>query len=224
MIEQLPAELAALIAAERAAPTASSAVRIAIRAKVATAVAGAPLGVAATGLGIGKVIAIVALTIGAGTAAIVGAKAHSSPREAARATEATELLAREVNPPARLIEDRPDVQPEAHAPIVSVQATPPVTRSRPVHVPVPSQAERIKQAWNALSTGDPNEALDVVDRDAAEHPSGALSEERDAVQVVALARLGRLDEAQRKASQFRTRYPTSIHLELIARSFSEESR
>jgi hypothetical protein len=224
MIEQLPPDLAALIAAERAAPTASSAVRIAIRAKVATAVAGAPLGVAATGLGLGKVIAIVALTVGAGTAAIVGAKAHHTPHEAARATEATEFLARHVDPPARPIEDRPYVQPAAHAPMVSVQVTPLMTRSRPVPAAAPSQAERIKQAWNALSTGDPKEALDVVDRDAAEHPSGGLSEERDAVEVVALARLGRLDEAKREAARFRTRHPTSIHLELIARSFAEESR
>jgi hypothetical protein len=223
MIEQLPADLAALIAAERAAPTASSAVRIAIRAKVATAVAGAPLGVAATGLGVGKVIAIVALTVGAGTAAMVGAKAHASHREVARTSAATEVQARHVDPPAQLVEEQPEVQPPPPAPTVSVQATPAVARSRPVHVAVPSQAERIKQAWNALSIGDPSEALVVVDRDAAEHPIGALSEERDAVQIVALARSGRLDDAKRAADAFRSRYPTSIHLDLIARSLAQES-
>jgi hypothetical protein len=218
MIEQLPADLAALIAAERAAPTASSAVRIAIRAKVATAVAGAPLGVAATGLGIGKVLAIVALTVSAGTATVAAIKAHGAQHEVARATPVTEVVARHVDPPV------PEIRAEVRAPVVSVQATPPVARSRPVaHVVVPSQAERVKRAWDALSAGDPREALALVELDTAEHPTGVLSEERDAVQVVALARLGHLDEATRAATAFRIRYPTSIHLELISRSLAKES-
>lgn len=217
MIEQLPPDLAALIAAERAAPTASSAVRLAIRAKVATAVAGAPLGMAATGLGIGKVIAIVALTIGAGTAAIVGAKAHGTHPEVARQTPAT-VIAPHAEAVPQPLEEQPAAQP------LMVQATPPVARSRPVAHPVTaSQAERIKQAWNALSTGDPTEALVIVDRDNAEHPTGALSEERDAVQIVALARLGRFEDARLVADRFRLRYPSSIHLELIARSLAKES-
>jgi hypothetical protein len=215
----LPADLAALIAAERAAPTASSAVRIAIRAKVATAVAGAPLGVAATGLGIGKVLAIVALTVGAGTATVAGIKAHGAHHEVARVNPVTEVVPGYVDPPAS------EIRAGVRAPVVSVQATPPVALSRPVaHVVAPSQAERIKQAWDALSAGDPRRALALVDRDTVEHRTGVLSEERDVVQVVALARLGQLDDATRAASAFRARYPTSIHLELIERSLAKEPR
>lgn len=218
MTEQVPRELAALIAAERAAPTASAAVRISVRAKVAAAVAGAPLGVAATGLGIGKVIAIVAVTVGAGTATVVGVEAHRGRREVARSEVATTVKS---EPPRAA----PAVPGGPPAPVIALPEPTAGARVRPViHVAAPPQAERIKEAWAALTAGDPARALEVVEQDAREHPIGVLGEEREAVRIVALARLGKLDAARRAAAAFRDRYPTSIHLELIARSLGEEPR
>ncbi|NVB76827.1 MAG: hypothetical protein HOV81_00395, partial [Kofleriaceae bacterium] len=78
-LEQVPDELASLFAAERAAPVVDAAARTAAKARMVAAVAHVPLGTAgaagaATTLaGSGKVIAILALTlgVGAGTIALV---------------------------------------------------------------------------------------------------------------------------------------------------------
>ena len=68
--------------------------------------------------------------------------------------------------------------------------------------------------------GEPERALSIVDEDTRLHESGALDEERDAVRIVALARLGRLDEARRAATQFEHDYPTSLHHDLVKRALA----
>ena len=83
-----------------------------------------------------------------------------------------------------------------------------------------TQAELIRQAWSALAVGDPALALSLVRDDERLHQGGALDEERDAVRIVALARLGRLDEARVAATQFDHDYPTSLHHDLVQRALA----
>lgn len=58
-------------------------------------------------------------------------------------------------------------------------------------------------------------ALEAVARHRAQHPHGQLAEERDALEVQALAQLGRTAEARERAAAFRRAFPSSIFLPAI---------
>jgi hypothetical protein len=230
-LEPLPDDLAALIAVERAAPTADAATRAASRARIAAL--GAPATkAAATALGLGlggagKTIAVLVLTFaaGAGTMALVQhatrAEAPASSATPAPAPERIELPAHEP-PPESLASPAPEPPPEsppspaprAHERIKHADRTPPPP-------PSPSQPELLRRAWELLSTGDPAEALAIVRHDQQLHPDGVLAEERDAIAIHALAKLGRIDEARAAEAGFILQYPTSIHRARIERALEE---
>jgi hypothetical protein len=210
-MEPLSPALAALIAAGRAAPVATTATRAAIKAKLAASIAAAPLGVTAAGIGAGKILAIVALTVGAGTATIAAVKSHGHAEN--RAVPAHVAAA-----PPHASAPTPDVVPSTIEPApVHLDVTPPAPPARP-HATVASQPELLRDAWTALAQSDPGHALELVELDVHAHPAGTLVEERGALQIVALARLGHLDQATRAAKAFEARYPQSIHHSLIAKS------
>jgi hypothetical protein len=71
------------------------------------------------------------------------------------------------------------------------------------------------RAWSALERGEAKLALELVARDRAAHPGAALTEEREALHVVALRRLHRGAEARAGARAFVARYPDSIHRALV---------
>jgi hypothetical protein len=99
---------------------------------------------------------------------------------------------------------------------VPVPVPAPALAPAPVAVEAPGEAILLRDAWAALSASQPARALDLVQTDEHAHPSGPLSEERDALQVVALAKLNRLAEARAAAAAFASRYPTSVHRDLVA--------
>jgi hypothetical protein len=224
---ELPSELADLFAAERGAPGASPAVRTAVRAKLAAAIAHAPL----AGLGIGKLLAILALTIGAGT--YVALRHSSGTADASPPTAHTTAPAPQPPPPA----------PHDVAIVAPDLAPPPAPARRPAprHVvaeppaqplpeatvapppPAPAQAVLVRDAWLALSANDPRRALDLADQDASIHPDGVLAEEREAIRIVALARLGHIDEARVAASTFLARYPATVHRDLVTDAIAPET-
>jgi len=212
MIEPLPPALAALIAAERTAPVATPAVRGAIKAKLAASIAAAPVGAAALGFGAGKILAILALTVGAGTATVAAVKVRGHA-EAGRAPTQIAALARPApEPPAPAVHDVPPAPLVAQVP---TPVTPPAVHPQPV---VASQPELLREAWTALAQRDSRRALELVELDVRMHPAGALDEERRALEIVALAHLGDLDRATRSAEAFSVRYPHSIHHSLIAKT------
>jgi hypothetical protein len=61
----------------------------------------------------------------------------------------------------------------------------------------------------ALLPVDPNAAFALAERSAREFPYGALREEREALTVLALARLGERARAREAARAFLARYPQS---------------
>ena len=211
MIEPLPPELAKLIAAEHAAPAAGSAVRAIIRAKVAASVAGAPLGAAAGAgaFGVGKILAIIAVVVGAGTIAIV--KQTSAPAPSRSHVTAT------TPPPIATPVATPEPPPPPPPPI---EETPKPRKVSPAPPKPPSQAELLQEAWSSLAKGDAQHAFELAAKDARLHPDGALAEEREALHVVALAKLGRATEAAAASSTFLTKYPGSIHRDVVARAIS----
>jgi hypothetical protein len=67
----------------------------------------------------------------------------------------------------------------------------------------------------ALVKLDPAAAYRLALRSEREFPAGLLSEERQALAIVALAKTGANDSAQRKAREFLARHPQSPMRELI---------
>jgi hypothetical protein len=78
-------------------------------------------------------------------------------------------------------------------------------------------AERVllDEARGALAQGDPSRALDRIERHRRTFSSPILGEERDAMEVEALARLGRSAEARARADAFRRRTPDSLFLPAV---------
>jgi outer membrane protein assembly factor BamD (BamD/ComL family) len=83
----------------------------------------------------------------------------------------------------------------------------------------PSQfaAERqlLDEARDALVKGDPERALDRVETHRRRFLNPLLAEERDAMEIEALARAGRLAEARARADQFQKRSPDSLFLPTV---------
>jgi hypothetical protein len=145
--DQLPDDLAALFAAERAAPVAAGGAKAIVKAKLAASVAGIPLGAGATVLGAaGKLISVLALTIGIGAGAI--AVTRSSGGESIDVPPAPRA---EIAAPETVMRVEPDRSSE---PTIASQSPSPVDRAaRPaqrlaqvsratVELPVPAPVDQ----------------------------------------------------------------------------------
>lgn len=74
-----------------------------------------------------------------------------------------------------------------------------------------AELQLLRQAWAELRAGRPQSALEIAKEHAARYPAGVLIQEREVVQIQALAQLGLTQEAQRKASRFEEKFPDSPH-------------
>jgi hypothetical protein len=74
-----------------------------------------------------------------------------------------------------------------------------------------NEPQLIERARKALGA-DPKRALALTQEYQRRFPSGALSVEREVIALEALARLGQVAEARRRALAFETAHPSSIHL------------
>jgi hypothetical protein len=73
------------------------------------------------------------------------------------------------------------------------------------------ELKALEQAQDALKT-DPDYALAQCDDDAKLFPNGTLAQEREAIAIDALTRLGRMPEAKARAKKFATDFPNSAQL------------
>lgn len=136
-------------------------------------------------------------------------------------------------PPVLAAPAPPPLALAAPAPPPPVIAEPPVAAPRPPHVhvappkppaaadvePVPapappvvptiSEVALLEHARSALRGGDAAHALALVEQAATSYPDGVLVEEREALAIETLIKLGRRDEAVAKWSKFATSYPRS---------------
>lgn len=228
-LEPPPAELQELFDADRAEPAASPATRASVRTRVAASVvttaaghAAAAAGAAGALGGAGKALAVVALAVaaGAGTVAMVR---HQGRHHAARS-----VVSRAARPPVRPPDAPAHAPPATPAPASNTALAPPAASPAApvVHAPAappPAEADLLKDAWRALSSGDPARALALARKDGALHPEGVLAEEREALEVTALARLHRSDEARAAAARFLAHYPNSIHRALVEHALARET-
>ena len=77
--------------------------------------------------------------------------------------------------------------------------------------PVLSEVELLKQARSALAA-DPLQAFALTEQCRSRYPDGSFVQEREYIAIVALARLGRVEEARSRASLFRMHYKNSAYL------------
>jgi hypothetical protein len=107
----------------------------------------------------------------------------------------------------------------------SVNSAAPSEPARPLSAPTapskPAAAKAMAPELDLLSRAqrllarDPAAALEVIDEHARAYPAGEFVEEREALAIDALRRLGRRQEAQARAQGFLLRYPASPHRERI---------
>lgn len=84
----------------------------------------------------------------------------------------------------------------------------------PVATPVVDEAAETKLLGDAQSSvkSDPAAALRACNEHAKRFPGGSLAQEREALAIEALVRLGRKGEAEQRLTRFRANYPSSGHL------------
>jgi len=68
----------------------------------------------------------------------------------------------------------------------------------------------LESATAALQRGDAATALSTLGRHARLYPRGALAEEREVLWVKALRAQGDDEGAERRAKEFRTKFPSSL--------------
>lgn len=73
----------------------------------------------------------------------------------------------------------------------------------------------LDMARTALARGSTADALAAVDTHAREFPTSQLAEEREVLAVQALDSAGRTDEAKRRATSFRSRWPRSPLIPIV---------
>jgi hypothetical protein len=116
-------------------------------------------------------------------------------------------------PAARHAVRRPQAPPSAPpAPAPTLPATPPAPAvAAGNQIPSAFEGRLLEKARQALRTGESATALKDL-AEAEKFRSDSLSEEREALTVLALSRSGDAREAQRRMSIFSARYPKSIYL------------
>jgi hypothetical protein len=119
-----------------------------------------------------------------------------APRRAVSSTSATHEATR-------------DAPPIAPAQSTASRARPNTTASEAA-TPASGEVELLSAAQRALRR-TPSQALTLAHEHARRYPDGAFAEERDAVEIEALALLGRIDDARARVNAFMHDYPSSPH-------------
>jgi len=86
---------------------------------------------------------------------------------------------------------------------------------------VESEVELLKKARSALNA-DPLQAFALTEQCRGHYPNGSFAQEREYIAIVALSRLGRVDDARARASLFRMHYKNSAYLPQLSRILGEE--
>lgn len=73
----------------------------------------------------------------------------------------------------------------------------------------------VSRAQTALARGRAGEALEALSEHQRRFPRGQFTEEREALAIQALSRLGRMEQAVARAERFRARYPGSLMMRVV---------
>jgi hypothetical protein len=143
---------------------------------------------------------VAAVGVGGGTAAYLEVRSERAPSRA------------------------PVVSPTPAPPPVARPVATPAPEASPAEVPVQTLGEErevLDRARQDISRGLLADAAALLDRHAAQFPSGQLAEEREALVIRLLVREGREREARSRAERFRRLHPRSIQLPGIDEALRE---
>ena len=110
---------------------------------------------------------------------------------------------------------KPNEPPKPRTSLVASERTfadPPASEPRNERSPADQlahEANELREAQQALRSGNPTRALRLLDQQQARYPAGSLAQERSAAQVFALCQAGQVAQARRAALQFESRFPAS---------------
>lgn len=129
--------------------------------------------------------------------------------------------------PSALAPIEPSVQPRVQARAVESRSS--ATRKPVGATPTPvrpsaidSERALIDAAQSALREGAADRALALLGEHASRYPRGGMLEDREALRVVVLCRLGRKSESARAREKFLQRWPDSFHGARVRASCSDE--
>jgi hypothetical protein len=214
-LDPIEPSLGELFAAERTRDAAPAAAKARVAAKLAGAFAAGVAGAAAAKAVAPGMTAASAASSGLAlkllAALAVGAVIGGGVVAVARPPQVF-YVDRIVSAPASAPPGVVSVPVVAPAPAVSEMPSATPSAAPPASTKVDIAAERalLDVARTALGRGDGAHALEAVDRHAHEFPRGQLTEEREAIAVQALAKLGRCPEARKRGQAFKTRYTNSV--------------
>lgn len=239
-VARVRARLGAKLAIGAAA--AGAAVTVAATSSAGSAGAGSASAAGAIGAGLGGAAVVgaaapiglgmkILLVLGTATALSVGAVSYveSSGPPQAPSSSAPRATAR-ASVVATAAPSVPSLAPVAAVAAVAASASaapqPSVVAAAPVAAPAPASSlvlelDLIREAHAAMQSGDAARALVLVDEHARRHPAGALAEEREALRVLALCRLGRAAESRAAADRFLKAFARSPHASRVRATCAE---
>ncbi|HEV8548516.1 MAG TPA: hypothetical protein VGQ57_05795 [Polyangiaceae bacterium] len=173
--------------------------------------AGAPVAPSSTALGVKAGVGVAVAVAAVALFLLLRPKPEGAPRPApARNVPSVNAP---VPPPAP---SPPPRAPEETAALPSAPASdaPAASPARPTVAspsrPTESEAEFLERARGALGK-NPSQALALANLHRSRFPGGVLAQEREVIAIEALKRLGRTEEATRRAADFARRYPGSAY-------------
>ena len=110
--------------------------------------------------------------------------------------------------------DDADVVIEPAAPHAKKHKTPRKKAEPPSVEDVRAEASLVDRAKTNLS-GSPSKALELANQAKREFPNGMLVEEREAIAVQALAKLGRSEQAKQRGERFLSRFARGAHASAV---------
>lgn len=248
-LEPLSADLKALLDAERPISAAPAGAKARLMSRLATElfdVPGGDGGASQGGTGGGSSPAAPAGGVGASAGAsglvakavvtklVVGASVASLAVGGAIGAGVHSVVAtpKPVEQPAPVVVKQPEKPVEAPPPPPVVEA--PVEKVEPkptlVAPPMPKlsadeqlalEKSYVEQARAAMARQDTAAALEALAQHEKRFPKGQLTEERMALQVLALVRAGRSIEANNVATEFRRRFPNGLMRSVVDGALAE---
>lgn len=231
-LDALPDDVRAILRAERARTEVPDEARRRLADRLAGSVPGfepphapEPTGTPPSGAGAftaplttKALLVLLALAAG-GAAALKGGEDRSSVEARAKATAAAAQESASHAKPVVVEEPvvaRAEPEPGPAADVTAPKVAPLALQVPPSLTKAASLREErrlLDLARDAIVRGEPGEALGPTATHAARFPHGVLAEERDALRIRALARLGRLGEARDLLAHLRTTHPHSFLIE-----------
>jgi hypothetical protein len=212
-LSEAPPELRALL--DRAHKDVPSSAELASLAAKTAPLFGTPS--AATGLGLGAKLGLLALGLTGAVLVALGA----AEDDAAEGTKPTPVVApaadrnaRPATPPPALSEPAVNVTPPVVPSVAEPVASPPagVKKAEKPNAKLggPSEAELLESARRMLGS-NPSGAFELAQQHRARFRGGVLAQEREVIAIEALRRLGRSAEADARAAAFERAFPNSAH-------------